>query len=87
MAKTTNGIVDGGGTGAIFVSVHTHSIVLRCSASTPSTDLYQADLTATRVSSVNGGTLKGKPAHRPIANHFTPLSPPAARHTGSQSHR
>ena len=89
MAKTAKGIVVGGGTGAITVSAHTHSIVLRCSASTPSTDIYQADLTATRVSSVNGVAVKGKPAHPPISNHFSRPRPGRlpVRHARSQTSR
>jgi hypothetical protein len=78
MAKTATGIVDGGGTGAIIENFQNLGrIVLLCKASTPNTVLYQADLTATQVSSVNGTTMKGKPAHRPITNHFA--RPQAAR--------
>ena len=85
-AKTATGFTDVAGTGALFIESPGSGIELLCSASNSSTIVKQADLTATGVSSVNGKTLKTKPAHR-IANHFRPqLGLPAARHAGAQAH-
>jgi len=88
MAKIATGIVDGGGTGVIGLSPHAFSIVLRCKDSTPNVAVYQADLTATQVGSLNGTAVKGKPAHPPFQNHFSGLrhGRPAARAARSQAH-
>jgi hypothetical protein len=52
-----------------------------------STFAVNADLTAVRVSSVNGAVVKGKPAHPPIMNHFKPRLRQLARSGHSQTHR
>ena len=82
----TTGIVGAGGTGPVFGSASS-PIQLICKASTASASAYNADLTATRVSSVNGAAVNRKPAHPRIFNHFN-LGPraPAARHARSQTH-
>jgi hypothetical protein len=79
-------VTDGGGTGAEFGGPNS-PIQLLCYASKASTVAVQAELTATRVSTVNGAPVRGKPARRQIMNHFN-LRPglPAARHTRSQLH-
>jgi len=79
-------VVGGGGTGAVFGGP-VSPIELLCTAKTASTSAEQADLTATRVTSVNGVAVAGKPAHPRILNHFKPrLNLPAARHDRSQAH-
>jgi hypothetical protein len=84
---TAAGFTDGGGTGAVFGGPFS-PIELICVARTASTRVTEADLTAVRVSSVNGAAVKGKPAHPPIMNHFRPrLRLPAARHARSQTPR
>ena len=94
MAKTATGIVDGGGTGVISAAPtyssspsRDLSVVLNCNASTPSTVLYQADLTAVRVGNFNGAAVKGKPAHPLIHNHFARPQPglPAPRPASSET--
>ena len=80
-------IAGGGGTGAVFGGPFS-PIELLCTNLTASAEVFEADLTAVRVSSVNGAAVTGKPAHRPIMNHFRPqLRLPAARHARSQTPR
>ena len=84
--RTATGFVGAGGTGPVFASPAS-PIQLICTASTTSLQADNADLTATRVSSLNGAAVTGKPAHPRIFNHFKPrLSLPAARHALSQTH-
>jgi hypothetical protein len=75
---------DVAGTGAVFGGPAS-PIELICSAFSAVT-VRQADLTALRLSSLNGAAVKGKPAHQPISNHFfRPRLPrPAARHARAQ---
>jgi len=84
--RTAAGFADAAGTGPVFASPAS-PIQLICTASTTSLQADNADLTATRVSSLNGAAVTGKPAHPRIFNHFKPrLSLPAARHARSQTH-
>ena len=73
-------IAGGGGTGAVFGGPFS-PIELLCTNLTASAEVFEADLTAVRVSSVNGAAVKGKPAHPPIMNRFKP------RAGHSQAHR
>ena len=86
VGDTPAGVVaGGGGTGAEFGGPNS-PIQLLCYASRASTVVEQAELTATRVSSVNGAPAK-KPAHSPIRNRFKPQPGlPAGRHTRPQIH-
>jgi hypothetical protein len=78
--------VGGAGTGAVF-GAPSSPIELICAASGSSVVAIQAEMTAVRVSSVNGAAVTGKPAHPRIFNHFQPRpGPPAARHARSQTH-
>jgi hypothetical protein len=53
-----------------------------------STFAQNEDLTAVRVTSVNGAAVTGKPAHRPVMNRFRPRSGRLAGRAGcSQAHR
>jgi hypothetical protein len=69
------------GTGAVF-GAPASPIELLCAADTDSTFITSADMTAVRVTSVNGAAVAGKPAHPPIMNHFVlprPGRPPGHR--------
>ena len=86
--KEAAGLIgDLAGTGAVFGGPRS-PIELICSTGNSSTFAQNGDLTAVRVSSVNGAAVKGKSAHRPIMNRFRPRS---GRATGqasrSQAHR
>jgi len=66
---------DGGGTGAMFGGPSS-PIQLVCTVlGNSSTFAGNADLTAVRVSSVNGATVTGRPAHRRPMNHFKGFGP------------
>ena len=81
-AFTASGVtVDAAGTGAVF-GAPSSPIELICAAATVSTFITEADMTAVRVSSVNGAAVAGKPAHPQIMNHF--VMPRPGR---SQAHR
>ena len=68
-------IGDGAGTGAVFGGPRS-PIELVCTVSgNSSTFAGKADMTAVRVSSVNGAVVKGKPAHPRIMNHFKGFGP------------
>jgi hypothetical protein len=84
----TGEFATGGGTGAVFGGPFS-PIELICAAGLPSTAMAWADLTAVRVSSVNGAAVTGKPAHRPIMNHFfrPRLGRLPTRHARSQTPR
>jgi hypothetical protein len=76
----------GAGTGAVF-GAPSSPIELICTTSVASVLTLQTEMTAVRVSSVNGVAVTGKPAHPQIFNHFAPrLSLPAPRHARSQAH-
>jgi len=80
-------IGDGAGTGAVFGAPNS-PIELVCTTGNSSTFAVNADMTAVRVSSVNGAVVKGKPAHPRIMNHFKPrLGRQAARPGRSQAGR
>jgi len=80
-------IGDGAGTGAVFGGPRS-PIELVCTTGNSSTFAVNADMTAVRVSSVNGAVVKGKPAHPRIMNHFKPrLGRQAARPGRSQAGR
>jgi hypothetical protein len=81
-------IGDAAGTGAVFGGRFSPIELVCTTLGNSSTFAVNADLTAVRVSSVNGVAVKGKPAHPPIMNHFRPrLRLPAARHARSQTPR
>jgi hypothetical protein len=81
-------LADTAGTGAVFGGPAS-PIELICTDRTIAVGVavYEADLTAVRVSRLNGVPVAGKPAHRPIMNHF--VGPwrgrPAARSARSQT--
>jgi hypothetical protein len=84
-AATAAGVfANAAGTGAVF-GAPSSPIELLCSAATVSTFITQADMTAVRVSSVNGVAIKGKPAHPRIMNHF--VMPRPGRSARSQADR
>jgi len=79
-------IAGGGGTGAVFGGPFS-PIELLCTNLTASAEVFEADLTAVRVSSVNGAAVTGKPAHPRIVNHFKPrFGRWAPRHARAQAH-
>jgi hypothetical protein len=79
-------IGDGAGTGAVFGGPRS-PIELVCTTGNSSTFAVNADMTAVRVSSVNGAVVTGKPAHPPIMNHFKPRLGRHTRSGHSQTHR
>jgi hypothetical protein len=80
------GIFDAGGTGAVFGGPLS-PIEIVCSTLGGGKRVFEADLTATRVSSVNGAAVTGKPAHPRIVNHFKPrFGRWAPRHARAQAH-
>ena len=80
------GIFDAAGTGAVFGGPNS-PIELICTPTTPAVRVFQTAMTATRVSSVNGAAVKGKPVHPRIFNHFRPRPGfLAARHASPQAH-
>jgi hypothetical protein len=81
---------DTAGTGAVFGGPASPiELICGLASGAVSVAVNQADLTAVRVSSVNGVAVTGKPAHRPIMNHFVrpQRGLPAARATRSQAPR
>jgi hypothetical protein len=75
------------GTGAV-IGGPSSPIELICGVpnSTSDVNVSRADVTAVQVSSVNGVAVTGRPAHRPIMNHFTPRLGRLLRHARSQRH-
>ena len=68
-------IGDGAGTGAVFGGPRSPIELVCTVAGNSSTFAGKADMTAVRVSSVNGAVVKGKPAHPRIMNHFKGFGP------------
>jgi Collagen triple helix repeat (20 copies) len=91
IAQPTGGIIaDTAGTGAVFGGPASPiELICRVRNVAFSVTVFQADLTAVRVSSVNGAAVTGKPARRPIANHFARPRPglPVPRPARSQTPR
>jgi hypothetical protein len=85
VSTAASGFFTGGGTGAAFGGPSS-PIRLLCLGATPGSQVIEADLTAVRVSSVNGAAVTGRPAHRPIMNHFTPGLGRLLRPARSQAH-
>ena len=85
--KEARGLIgDLAGTGAVFGGPRS-PIELVCTTGNSSTFAQNGDLTAVRVSSVNGAVVTGKPAHPPIMNQFRPRLRRLARSGHSQTHR
>jgi hypothetical protein len=84
VSTQAHGFFTGGGTAAARGGPGA-PITLTCLGHAGS-KVIEADLTAVRVSSVNGAAVTGRPAHQPIMNHFTPRLGRLLRHARSQTH-